>query len=79
MGGKWVHVRWQSALAAGMTLGAVILLMSITDTEHPPAAAAGLGFALQSLEFTLVMLFIAAVLTLAAGKIIFRAYIRDLD
>ena len=66
-------------IAAAMTLGVVILLMSITDTEHPPAAATGLGFALQSLEFTLVMLFIAAVLTLAAGKVIFRAYIRDLD
>ncbi len=80
----WVPVpdsshHWAADIAAAMTLGVVILLMSITDTEHPPAAATGLGFALQSLEFTLVMLFIAAVLTLAAGKVIFRAYIRDLD
>ena len=80
----WVPVpdhahHWAADVAAAMTLGVVILLMSITDTEHPPAAATGLGFALQSLEFTLVMLFIAAVLTLAAGKVIFRAYIRDLD
>ena len=80
----WVPVpdsehHWAADIAAAMTLGVVILLMSITDTEHPPAAATGLGFALQSLEFTLVMLFVAAVLTLAAGKVIFRAYIRDLD
>ena len=28
---------------------------------------------------TLVVLFVATVLTLAASKVIFRAYIRDLD
>lgn len=80
----WVPVpesahHWAADVAAAMTLGVVILLMSITDTEHPPAAATGLGFALQSLELTLVLLFIGAVLTLATSKIIFRAYIRDLD
>lgn len=80
----WVPVHesahhWAADVAAAVTLGLVILLMSITDTEHPPAAATGLGFALQSLELTLVVLFIAAVLTLAASKVIFRAYIRDLD
>ena len=66
-------------IAAAITLGVVILLMSATDTEHPPAAATGLGFALQSLEYTLVLLFVAAVLMLAAGKVIFRRALRDLD
>ncbi len=66
-------------VAAAGTLGIVILLMSATDTEHPPAAATGLGFALQSLEITLVLLFIAAVLILAVSKLIFRRALLDLD
>ena len=70
---------WIAHLAAALTLGVVILLMSLTDTEHPPAAATGLGFALQSLDSTLVLLFVAAVLMLAAGKVIFRRALRDLD
>lgn len=80
----WVPVtdgtyHWAAMVAAAITLGVVILLMSATDTEHPPAAATGLGFALQSLEYTLVLLFVAAVLMLAASKVIFRRALRDLD
>lgn len=70
---------WVADMIAAVTLGVVILVMSLTDTEHPPAAATGLGFALQSLEYTLVLLFVAAVLMLAAGKVIFRRALRDLD
>lgn len=66
-------------VAAAVTLGFVILVMSATDTEHPPAAATSLGFALQSLELTLVLLFVAAVLVMAAGKVTFRRALRDLD
>ncbi len=80
----WVPVadsthHWAADVAAAITLGIVILLMSATDTEHPPAAATGLGFALQSLEITLVLLFIAAVLLLAVSKLIFRRALWDLD
>ena len=70
---------WVAAVAAAVTLGVVILLMSATDTEHPPAAATGLGFALQSLEITLVLLFATAVLMLAMSKVVFRRALRDLD
>ena len=70
---------WVADVAAAVTLGIVILLMSATDTEHPPAAATGLGFALQSLEITLVLLFVAAVLMLAVGKVVFRRALFDLD
>ncbi|MCY4416403.1 MAG: HPP family protein [Chloroflexi bacterium] len=70
---------WVADMVAAITLGIVILLMSATDTEHPPAAATGLGFALQSLEITLVLLFVAAVLMLAVSKLIFRRALLDLD
>ena len=74
-----VSHHWVADAVAAVTLGVVILLMSATDTEHPPAAATGLGFALQSLETTLVLLFVAAVLMLAVSKVIFRRALRDLD
>ena len=80
----WVHLpadveHWAADVGAAITLGLVILLMSITDTEHPPGAATGLGFALQGLQPALVLLFIVAVLTLAASKVLFRRSLRDLD
>lgn len=70
---------WAADIGAAITLGVVILLMSATDTEHPPAAATGLGFALQSLQVSLVVLFVAAVLLLAVSKVVFRRGLRDLD
>ena len=80
----WVNVppdveHWAADVGAAITLGLVILLMSVTDTEHPPGAATGLGFALQSLEPTLLLLFMVSVLALAASKVVFRRSLRDLD
>ena len=69
---------WAADVGAAITLGLVILLMSITDTEHPPAAATGLGFALQSLNMTVVVLFMTAVLVLAISKVLLRRSLRDL-
>ena len=80
----WMHFpadveHWAADVGAAITLGLVILLMSITDTEHPPAAATGLGFALQSLNVTVVILFVTAVLVLALSKVLLRRSLRDLD
>ena len=66
-------------VAAAITLGVMILLMSVTDTEHPPAAATCLGFALEHLDLTVILLFVMAVLMLAVSKVIFRRSIRDLE
>ncbi len=80
----WVPVpadveHWAANIAAAITLGLVILLMSMTDTEHPPAAATGLGFALQSLNVTVIALFAVAVLVLAVSKVLLRKSLRDLN
>ena len=66
-----------NGVAAGV-LGLVILLMAATDTEHPPAAATALGFALQSLEWPIVFLFGGAVIVLAVVKVVLRNRLRDL-
>ena len=64
-------------VAAGV-LGLVILLMAATDTEHPPAAATALGFALQSLEWPIIFLFGGAVMVLAVVKVVLRNRLQDL-
>lgn len=69
---------WVADVVAAAALGLVILVMAITDTEHPPAAAATLGFALQSLDWTLVLLFAAAVLVLALVNLAMRRRLQDL-
>lgn len=70
---------WVADIVAAGTLGVVILVMAVTDTEHPPAAATALGFALESLELTVIVIFAGGVLLLAFSKLLFRSALRDLD
>ena len=70
---------WVADIVAAGTLGMVILVMAVTDTEHPPAAATALGFALESLELTVIAIFAVGVLLLAFSKLLFRSALRDLD
>ena len=69
---------WVVNIIAAGVLGIVILGMAVTDTEHPPAAATALGFALRSLAWQMVLLFVGAVLVLAITKIILRSRLQDL-
>ena len=69
---------WAADVVAAGVLGVVIVLMAATDTEHAPAAATALGFALQSLAWQMVILFIAAVLVLALAKVVLRNRLQDL-
>ena len=69
---------WWVNIIAALAVGVVILMMAITDTDHPPAAATTLGFALRDLDWTLVLLFAAAVLALAALKLLMRRWLTDL-
>ncbi len=69
---------WIADIMAAGVLGVVIVLMAATDTEHPPAAATALGFALQSLAWQMVILFIVAVLVLALAKLALRNRLQDL-
>ena len=70
---------WIVDLVAGSALGIVILLMSITDTEHPPAAATAVGFAWEGLEPIVIALFLAGIIVLSISKATLRSFLRDLD
>lgn len=70
--------QWSVSMIAAACMGLVILLMAVTDTDHPPAAATTLGFALRDLDWTLVGLFALAVLLLAGLKVVMRRWLEDL-
>ena len=59
-------------------MGFVIMLMAITDTEHPPPTATAPGFSLPSLDWLQVGLFAGAVLLPAVAKALPRRQLRDL-
>ena len=65
-------------LALAASVGAVIILMAITDTEHPPAGGTVLGMSTRVFDPSIFAIIIGAVIVLAVMKRILRRYLRDL-
>ena len=63
-------------LAASM--GILMLAMSTTDTEHPPAAGTVLGLATKAWDPLIILIIIGAVLILACIKFLLHRYLHDL-
>ena len=65
-------------LALTASVGAMIVLMAITDTEHPPAAGTVLGMSTRVFDPSIFAIIIGAVIVLAVIKRVLRRYLRDL-
>ena len=65
-------------LSLAASLGLLILVMAVTDTEHPPAGATVLGMATRPWELQTTAIIICAVLLLAVGHRLLRSRLRDL-
>ena len=65
-------------LALAASVGAVIILMAITDTEHPPAGGTVLGMSTRVFDPSIFAIIIGAVIVLAVIKRVLRRYLRDL-
>ena len=65
-------------LALAASVGAMIVLMAITDTEHPPAADTVLGMSTRVFDPSIFAIIIGAVIVLAVIKRVLRRYLRDL-
>ena len=65
-------------LALAASVGAVIILMAITDTEHPPAGGTVLGMSTRVFDPSIFAIIIGVVIVLAVMKRILRRYLRDL-
>ena len=65
-------------LPLAASVGAVIVLMAITDTEHPPAGGTVLGMSTRVFDPPIFVIIIGAVIVLAVIKRVLRRYLRDL-
>ncbi|MBN1434957.1 HPP family protein [Candidatus Fermentibacterales bacterium] len=71
---------WHSAIAlfGALSVGLSILVMTITDTEHPPAAGAALAYVLNEWTPLTLAVVMGAVLVLAVSKTLLRRILLDL-
>ena len=60
------------------SVGVLMLVMSTTDTEHPPAAGTVLGIAAKSWDPFTISIIVGAVLLLAFIKFLLHRYLHDL-
>ena len=61
-----------------VSVGTLMLVMSTTDTEHPPAAGTVLGIAAKAWDPITISIIIGAVLLLAFIKFLLHRYLHDL-
>ena len=65
-------------LSLATAVGLAMLLMAITNTEHPPAAGTAIGMATREFDILIFLSIIGAVVLLAILKLALRPHIRDL-
>lgn len=64
--------------AGGVAVGVAILIMTITDTEHPPAASTALGIAVEKFNTELLVFVIVATTLLVLFQRMLKKYLIDL-
>ena len=72
---NWEFIFW---VAGALSVGLAIFLMTITNTEHPPAAGVALGFAVNEWTYQTIIFVIAYAISLAIIKRLLKRYLRDL-
>ena len=65
-------------LSYALVVGLAILVMAVTNTEHPPAAGIAIGMASREWEAAVFGSIIGAVVVLAVVKLIIRGRLQDL-
>ena len=65
-------------LPLAASVGILILMMALTDTEHPPAAGTVLGTAYREWDPVTTAVIIGAIILLVCIKVVLHRYLRDL-
>jgi hypothetical protein len=65
-------------LILAASVGVLIIMMAVTDTEHPPAAGTVLGMSTRAWDPEVFAIIVGAVILLAVIKRVLRKYLRDL-
>ena len=67
-----------SAIVYSLAVGLSILIMVITDTEHPPASGTALGVAIKGFSPNVTIAVMASVTVLSLIHRLFGRHLRDL-
>jgi CBS-domain-containing membrane protein len=65
-------------LAGALSVGLAIFLMTITDTEHPPAATTALGIIANGWSYKVAIFVLLSALCLALARRLLRPHLKDL-
>ena len=65
-------------LVLAASVGVLIIMMAVTDTEHPPATGTMLGMSTRTWDPEIFAVIVGAVPLLAVIKRVLRRYLRDL-
>jgi len=66
------------ALACALSIGLSIFLMTITDTEHPPAAATALGVVAHGWSYQVAIFVLVCAVVLAISRRVLSSRLKDL-
>ena len=69
---------YMESLIISLAVGLAILIMVITDTEHPPAAGVAMGTALNGTDLETVIVVFACLVFIITVKRLLRKYLIDL-
>jgi CBS-domain-containing membrane protein len=78
LGDLMEHSRFLSDLSLALSLGLVILIMAVTNTEHPPAAGTVLGMSLQAFDPVTTVVLVVAIIMLSMIQYFLRPHLHDL-
>jgi len=65
-------------LAGALSVGLAIFLMTITDTEHPPAATTAIGVIASGWSYKIALFVLLSALCLALARRLLRPHLKDL-
>lgn len=78
LGGLFGGTEFICWVAAALAVGLSIFIMTITNTEHPPASATALGIVVHEQSYQVVLFVLLCVIFLAIIGRIFRGRIKNL-
>ena len=67
-----------SAVVYSLAVGLSIIIMVVTDTEHPPASGTALGVAISGFSPRVLFALIASVIALSLVHYFFKKHLKDL-
>jgi len=73
----WIH-DFSYVVFGAFAVGSAILIMAITNTEHPPASGISLGMVLNDWNYRTVIIIVLAIIIMTIVKKLLKSHMMDL-